>query len=107
MFKLMKQVVVAAIVVLAVSGPSVAYARLNLDPGPPVSTQPQRIDQPQRNVGQRSASEPSLGPAASSRDAFRWGDAGIGAAGMLILLGGGIVASGAARRRRASGAAIG
>jgi hypothetical protein len=113
MFEPIKRFVVAAIVVLAASGPSVAYAMPKLDPGAPASTQPQRIDQLARIVPGRFASEggrrvaaSSVNPSVNSQDGFQWDDAGIGAATILILLGGGIVASVAVRRRRASGAAV-
>jgi hypothetical protein len=107
MFKPIKRVVITAIVVLAVSGPSIASARFDLNPGTSISTQPQPIAQAQQRVEQRSAPQPSLSRAVRSQDGFRWSDAGIGAAGVLILLSGGMVALGASRRRRASDAAIG
>jgi hypothetical protein len=114
MFKPISRVVLAALLVLAVSGPTVADARFNLNPEPPVSSQPQRNDQQPRTVPGRFAPEvdsqvaaPRVSVSATPHDGFRWSDAGIGAAGVLILVSGGIVASGAVRRRRSGGVAIG
>ena len=57
---------------------------------------------------QRFASEgggPSVAPAvrsaATSQGGFQWGDAGIGAAGMIVLLGAGAGTAGVMRNRRA------
>jgi hypothetical protein len=43
----------------------------------------------------------------TSQGGFQWGDAGIGAAGMIVLLGTGAGAAGAVRRRRAQRPVIG
>ena len=90
MFKAIKRILTAATVVLAATGPSVAYARFNIDP-----------PRPSVSTGQaRSAIVPSVArTAAASSHGFEWDDAGIGAAGVLALLS---VGSGAvvARRRR-------
>jgi hypothetical protein len=86
MFKPINRVLGAALLSLAVIGPTVAQARFDLNPEPTVLSQSQRVE--------------SVTP----HDGFRWSDAGIGAAGVLILLCGGIGASGAVRRRRSGGA---
>jgi hypothetical protein len=44
-------------------------------------------------------------PAHSTQSSFDWGDAGIGAGGVIVLLGAGAATSGAMRRRRAVRAA--
>jgi hypothetical protein len=92
MFKLTKRIVTAATVTVAASAPSVAYARLNLDPP---TTAPAASSQTVHN-----AAPPSAGKASpSSSQGFQWDDAGIGAASVLMLVS---VGSGAmiVRRRR-------
>jgi hypothetical protein len=79
MLKLTKRIAIAAAVTLAVSAPSAAYARLNLNPpatGPAVSSQTVH------NTAQLSAGKAS----ASSSQGFQWDDAGVGAAGVLMLV---------------------
>jgi hypothetical protein len=91
MFKLIKRIAIAAIVVMAASAPSAAYARFNLDPGTAPVVSSQKI---QNAVPPRAAKA-----SASSSQGFQWDDAGIGAAGALVLVS---VGSGTmlARRRR-------
>jgi hypothetical protein len=123
MFKSMKGLLTAATVILAVGAPSVANARF-LEYGPPAGsltngqTQPSiaqpltaaklgQLDQLQATVTRRFASEGgwaggasavhSTGP--SSRAGFQWGDAGVGAAGVLALVGIGAGATLVIRRR--------
>jgi hypothetical protein len=132
---LIKRSFAGGIAIAAASFPTLAEARIGVDPpagsGPaPVvsnagiragataeghrSTQPgepsaqQRLDQLQRNVQRLFAAEggwhlsaPStLAPAAPSGRGFRWGDAGIGAAGATVLLGAGALGVGMNRRQR-------
>jgi hypothetical protein len=109
MFKSIKRVLIAAVTIVAVSAPSVAYARF-FEYGPPAGSstsgqvQPaiarltaaklRQLDQFQASVAQRFASEGGSPTGAStvratgssSRAGFQWGDAGIGAAGVLALL---------------------
>jgi hypothetical protein len=91
MFKLIKRIAAAAIVVMAAGAPTAAYARVNLDPGtaPVVSSQ----------TVKSAAPPPAAEAQASSSQGFQWDDAGIGAAGALVLVS---VGSGTllARRRR-------
>jgi hypothetical protein len=92
MFKLTKRILTVATVVLAVSVPSVAYARPMFDPPgatPAVNSQTVQ-NAPLRTAGNGSASSPQ---------GFQWDDAGIGAAGILALLSVGSVVIIARRRR--------
>jgi hypothetical protein len=87
MFKLIKLSLAATAAVLALGAPATALARFNLNPGPgPVAS---AVQSPLSQL-------PST---TSSAQGFQWGDAGIGAAGVLILVG---LGSGAVvmRRRR-------
>jgi hypothetical protein len=78
MLKLTKRLLPAAVVIAAAIAPPAASARFNLDPpGAPAATQPAR-----------PAVTPSAARAeASSTQGFRWDDAGIGAAGIVVLIG--------------------
>ncbi|MFZ0381761.1 MAG: hypothetical protein WCD11_11300 [Solirubrobacteraceae bacterium] len=117
MFKSAKRLLVAATVVIAASAPSVAYARFfeygppagsapNGQMRPAIAqlrtaAQQRRLDELQASVKTWFASEggwPSTASAASatssvhpsgpsSQARFHWGDAGIGAAGVLALVG--------------------
>jgi hypothetical protein len=90
MFKLIKRFLTAATVVLAASAPSVAYARILLDPPGPPATASQV----------QGATVPSIQrTAASAPQGFHWDDAGIGAAGVLVLVSVGSAAIIARRRR--------
>lgn len=91
MFKHIRQILTAAVLALVVVAPASAYARFDLNPPAP-----------------SGASVPVQAPSvaratASSPQGFQWGDAGIGAAGMIVLLGTGAAASGTVRRRRVIG----
>jgi non-ribosomal peptide synthetase component E (peptide arylation enzyme) len=82
-----RRILTAAVVALATIAPASAYARLNLDPpAAPGASVPAQAPSVQRAT-------------ASSSQSFEWGDAGIGAAGVLALIG---VGSGVivVRRRR-------
>jgi hypothetical protein len=86
---------IAALISAAAISPSVAYARFDLNPMPAPT--------PSGHVSNTSALRlPKVAVAAHD---FEWGDAGIGAAGMLTLLsiGAGTVTV-VARRRRSYGA---
>jgi hypothetical protein len=128
MFKSTKRLLIAVTAILAISTPSVAYARFFED-GPPAapstSAQTQspvarltaaklrQLDSLQASVAHRFASEggwastasrasaaAAVHPAApSSQAGFQWGDAGIGAAGALALVGLGAGAAVVIRRR--------
>ena len=90
MFKhsLIKRSLVAGLVTGAASFPSVAQARYLEDPPlAPVASSPTSVQQ----------------TGSSAQSGFRWGDAGIGAAGTIVLLGAGAGAAGAMRRRRVHG----
>ena len=85
----MKRAMTGALVATAASFPASAQAMIP-PPGAPAGADATAIE--------------TLTPQAqpSVNDGFHWGDAGIGAAGMVLLVGAGTVASGAARRRRLS-----
>jgi hypothetical protein len=119
MFKSIKRLLAAATLILAVSTPPAAYARF-FEYGPPAGSQTSgqanpsigaaklsQLDQLQASVAPRFASEGGSPSAAStvhptgpsSQDGFQWGDAGIGAAGVLALVGVGAGATLVIRRR--------
>ncbi len=80
MFKATKRFLTALVVIAAACVPSVAYARVELNPGqPPVVT-------PASVTAHRALSHSVGTTATASSTSFHWGDAGIGAAGMLLLL---------------------
>jgi hypothetical protein len=106
MFKSIKRLLIAATAVVAVSGPSAAYAMVQVAPGGPATSshaqptvaprlpvaQLRRLDAgaQQRFVSEagwptRASAINSTGP--SSQAGFQWGDAGIGVAGVLALVG--------------------
>jgi hypothetical protein len=89
MLKMTKRLLAGAVVIAATSAPSAASARLNLDP--PVA--------PAATQHARPAVTPSAPRAeAASSQGFRWDDAGIGAAGIVVLIGTGAAAAVVARR---------
>jgi hypothetical protein len=90
MLKVIKRLLAAAVVIAAASAPSVAYARLNLNP--PVAP---AVTHPAPPAVTPSAARPE----ASSTQGFRWDDAGIGAAGMVVLIGMGAGAAAVIARR--------
>lgn len=118
---LIKRSLVAGLAIGAASLPAVAQARPVEDPaapvaGPVVSTPSvqQQLARLHADVQQQFASEggwPSATSAvnstATSQPGFQWGDAGIGAAGMVVLLGAGAGTAGAIRRRRAQRPVVG
>lgn len=125
MCKSIKRLLVAVTAILALTAPSAAYARFFEYRSPAGSStsapaQPsvaaaklRQLDQLQATVAQRFASEggwPSTASRSSAASAvrptapasqagFEWGDAGIGAAGVLALIGTGAGATLVIRRR--------
>jgi hypothetical protein len=91
--KTTKRALTAAAMIAAASAPSSAYARLNLDPETPLGHHQVRLVTPTRPA--RPVAE-----AASPSPGFEWGDAGLGAAGMLVLVGTGAGTAAAIGRRR-------
>jgi hypothetical protein len=59
------------------------------------------LDQRSASAGGWPSVASSVSSAATSQGGFQWGDAGIGAAGMIVLLGAGAGAVGVMRGRRA------
>jgi hypothetical protein len=122
MFKSIRRILTTATVIITVSAPSAAYARF-FEYSPPAGSQTnsqaqpsltqlgaakqRQLDQLQASVAQRVASHggwPTATTTAhptgqSSQDAFHWGDAGIGAAGVLALVSIGAGATLLIRRR--------
>jgi len=90
MLKVNKRLLTGAVVIAAASAPSAAYARFDLNP--PVAP---AAAQPARPAGTPSAPRAE----ASSSQGFRWDDAGIGAAGIVVLIGGGAGAAAVIARR--------
>jgi hypothetical protein len=82
--------VLASLAVMAAVGfPSAAQARLDLNPTPPTV------------AGSPAPSGAAIQlSAAGAQSGFRWGDAGIGAAGTVVLLGAGVAGVAVVRRRR-------
>jgi hypothetical protein len=114
---LIKRSLVAGLAIGAASSPAAAQSKFIEDPPVVPSAPPaqlvnapsaqQQLAQLQSNVhkqlaarGGRPSAARSVSAATSGRG-FRWGDAGIGAAGTVLLLGTGAGAAGAMRRRRA------
>jgi hypothetical protein len=93
-----KRWLTGGLVIAAVSFPSAAQARPEL--GPPL---PGRANVQAPAISQPAA--PQTRPGSDS--GFRWGDAGIGAAGTAVLLSVGAVGSVAARRRRTHRTVVG
>ncbi len=124
MVKPTKHMLIAAVVIGAASAPSTAYAAFIGGGGrvlPPAASASVDRSQPQqapllgyqRAVEKQFGSTPGglAGPvpqaqnparrtARSSSGSFQWGDAGVGAAGLVVLLGAGAGAASAMRRRR-------
>ncbi len=79
MLTLIKRVFAAAIVIAAVAAPTAAYAQVNERPSAVVGVP---VEPPYV-----AGSPASAAPAATSSAGFQWGDAGIGAASLLVLIG--------------------
>jgi hypothetical protein len=92
MLSIIKRILSAAIVIAAVAAPTAASARLDLDPiSAPAPAQPLPAQ-----------AAPTAAPHAvngSSSQSFEWGDAGIGAGGLLVLIAVGTGAAVVYRRR--------
>ena len=78
MLKLIKRVLGAAVIIAAVTAPTAAYARPELDPPAPPA--------PVGALPLHAAPAPHHAVATASRS-FAWGDAGVGAGGLLVLVG--------------------
>jgi hypothetical protein len=90
MFKSIKRLLVAATAILVLSGPSAAFAAvMGADGGGSAS-----------GPGQAVVIAPISRTAASSSQGFQWGDAGVGAASIVVLLGVGVGAASVLRHRR-------
>jgi hypothetical protein len=90
MLKVTKRLLAGAVVIAAASAPSAAYARVNLDPpAAPAATQ----------HAQPAVTPPAPRAEAASSQGFRWDDAGIGAAGIVVLIGTGAGAAAVVARR--------
>jgi hypothetical protein len=87
MFKSIKRLLIATAAIIAVSGPS-AYAMVLKGAGVPTSTS-----------GQGQPPVVLSVPRTTSPVAFQWGDAGIGAAALLVLIVAGAGATLVLRRR--------
>lgn len=86
---LIKRSLAAGLAIGAAGFPAAAQAMFIQGPSGPVPSQSTHL-----------ASVPAL-RGSSAQSGFRWGDAGIGAAGTVVLLGAGAGAASAVRRRRA------
>jgi hypothetical protein len=90
MLKLIKRILIVATVVVAASAPAAASAKYIVEPSGSSAT----------SGPAQHAIVASVRPtAASDGQSFEWGDAGIGAAGVLVLIGVGSGALGVRRRR--------
>ncbi|HTX30081.1 MAG TPA: hypothetical protein VMD09_01785 [Solirubrobacteraceae bacterium] len=90
MFKSIKRLLVAAAAILALSAPSSAFAMVFATDGGGSAGGPAQ-----------PSSAPSVARAASSSQGFLWGDAGVGAASIIVLLGAGVGIASVTRQRRA------
>ena len=90
MFKSIKRLLVAATAILVLSAPSAAFATMiAADGGGSASGQ-----------GHAAVSAPVSRTTASSSHGFQWGDAGVGAASVVVLLGVGVGAASVLRHQR-------
>jgi hypothetical protein len=90
MFKSIKRWLVAATAILVLSAPSAAFATTIAAAGGGSPS----------GQGQAAASAPVSRTTASSSPGFQWGDAGVGAASVVVLLSVGVGATGLLRHRR-------
>ncbi|MFZ0380366.1 MAG: hypothetical protein WAL38_21240 [Solirubrobacteraceae bacterium] len=88
MFKSIKRLLIAATGILAMSAPCAAGAFIRDTGGGPATS------------GQAPLSIVRSIPRASSSEGFQWGDAGAGAAGVIVLLGAGAGAASVMRSKR-------
>jgi hypothetical protein len=90
MFRPIKRLLAAATVILMLSAPSAAFATvMAADGGGSVS-----------GPAPAAVSAPVSRATASSSQGFQWGDAGVGAASIVVLLSVGVGAGGVLRHRR-------
>jgi hypothetical protein len=90
MFRSIKRLLIAATMIVALSAPSAAFGFIRVTSGG-ASTSGQ---------AQASIVPSAFRATASSSQGFQWGDAGVGAAGVVVLLGAGAGAAGVLRQRR-------
>ena len=90
MFKSIKQSLVAATAIVALSAPSAAFATMFASDGGGSASGP----------GQAVVVAPGSRTTAASSQGFQWGDAGVGAARIVVLVGLGVGAASAVRHRR-------
>src|ERR1700690_3980719 len=90
MFKSIKRLLVAATAILVLGGPSAAFATMFAADGGGSASGPARA----------VVIAPVSRTTASSSQGFQWGDAGVGAASIVVLLGVGVGAASVLRQRR-------
>jgi hypothetical protein len=90
MFKSIKRFLVAATAILVLSAPSAAFASMFAADGGGSASGP----------GQPVVIAPASRTTALSSQGFRWDDAGVGAATIVVLLGVGVGAASVLRHRR-------
>jgi len=90
MFKSIKRLLVAATAILVLSAPPAAFATVLATGGSGLASGP----------GQAVVSAPVSRATASSSRGFQWGDAGVGAASIVVLLSVGVGAASVLRHRR-------
>jgi hypothetical protein len=94
------------LVILAAGLPTAAQARPDLNPEPGASAVAAALAAAPngpavtQTPGQAGAGSSNRTPVDTAQPGFQWGDAGIGAGGVLVVLGAGAGAAGVARRRR-------
>ena len=89
MFKSIRRLLVASTAILVLSAPCAAFATDAADGGGSAS-----------GPARAAVSAPVSRAAASSSQGFQWGDAGVGAAGVVVLVSVGVGAASVLRRRR-------
>jgi hypothetical protein len=89
-FKSIKRLLVAATAILVLSAPSAAFATVLGADGGGLASGP----------GQAAVIAPVSRATASSSQGFQWGDAGLGAASIVVLLSVGVGAASVLRHRR-------
>ena len=90
MFKSVKRLLVAATAILVLSAPCAAFATVMTADGGGSASGP----------GQAVVIAPVSRTTASSSQGFQWGDAGVGAASIVVLLSVGVGAASVLRHRR-------
>ncbi|MFZ0376851.1 MAG: hypothetical protein WCD11_22230 [Solirubrobacteraceae bacterium] len=111
MFRSIRRLLIAATMIVALSAPSAAFGFIRVTSGgASASGQASRANTAANSqllalVQTPTAAQASIVPSvpratASSSEGFQWGDAGVGAAGVIVLLGAGAGAAGVLRQRR-------